>query len=387
MLEASHPPLPSNDTSETSCKLKNIAIIGGGPAGAATALSLLKAGKYNVHVFDANQGAKIKIGESIPPAASAILKRLGQSKILSDADHLDCTGSVSVWGDKTPGHNDFWLVPVGKGFHLDRYRFDQQMKTAAETLGARWFEGWQLRSVARRNTGFKLQFHLVNGSQRQLHFDFVVDASGQAASFARKLGVVRNVFDEVLCLCAIFSLPKNSNMTNRSLVEAVDNGWWYAARLPGERVIISLTSDVEIIKAKGLKDPQKWNDELLKSQFIKKQLPSKVLQQLPELQVKVARSSILSGVMGEDWLAVGDAACSYDPLTSAGITKALMHGELAGVAIDRAWQSKHRRTIVDYQTKVFEQFNQYVSLRNQLYRAETRFHKQPFWKNRLFLQG
>ena len=359
-----------------------VAIIGGGPAAAATALSLLRAGNYRVSVFEARRHSKVKIGESIPPVATPILERLGQANILSASDHRICSGNTSVWGGKTPGHNDFWLQPGGRGFHLDRIRFDNQMKTAAQNQGVHWREGWRLRSVDNLTSGFKLQFSLDDGSQRQLSFDFVVDASGQAASFARRLGVARNVVDEVICLCAVFSLPEKFNMTDHSLLEAVENGWWYAARLPGERVVICFTSDAETISAQGLKHPLKWRSELARSQFMRKHLPKAVLQQRPEIQTNLASSAILSNVVGEGWLAVGDAACSYDPLTSAGITKALAQGEQAGATIAQAWRQKEHKAMTQYQNTVFQQFSQYVSLRNQLYRTETRFHRQPFWRNR-----
>lgn len=366
-------------------KARTIAIIGGGPAGSATALSLLQSGKHDVRMFNTKRRSEIKIGESIPPAATPVLARLGVDHLLSEKIHLACSGSVSIWGTDTPGHNDFWLNPVGKGFHLDRNQFDLQLYQAAQSQGAQCFDGWRLHSVAQQASGFELQFQLESGEEKSVSADFVVDASGQGACFARRLGVVRNVLDEVISVCAIFSLEKDLQMSNRSFAEAVESGWWYAARLPGERIIVSLTSDANIIKEQGLTNPEKWSQQLHKTQGLKKWLPPVLLQQLPELQVKAAPSAILSCVTGKNWLAVGDAASSYDPLTAAGITKALMHGEQAGSTIARAWQEKDDRVISDYQDMVFNQFTQYASLRNQLYLAENRYQKRPFWQRRHLL--
>ncbi len=370
----------------SAVKNRTIAIIGGGPAGSATALSLLQSGKHDVCLFNARQRSEIKIGESIPPAATPVLERLGVSHFLSGKIHLPCSGSVSIWGTDTLGHNDFWLNPVGKGFHLDRNQFDSQLYRAAQSQGAQCFDGWRLHSVAQQTSGFELRFRLEDGEEKSMNADFVVDASGQSACFARRLGVVRNVLDEVISLCAIFPLAKDLKMSNRSFAEAVENGWWYAARLPGERVIVSLTSDANIIKEQGLTHPENWKHQLHKTRGLKEWLPSVLLQQLPKLQVKAAPSAILSRVAGTNWLAVGDAASSYDPLTAAGITKALMHGEQAGAAIVCAWREKNDRAISDYQDMVFDQFSQYVSLRNQLYLAENRYHKMPFWQQRHLLR-
>ncbi len=361
---------------------RTVAIIGGGPAGSATALSLLQSGKHDVHLFNARQRSKIKIGESIPPAATPVLERLGISHFLSEKIHLACSGSVSIWGAGTLGHNDFWLNPVGRGFHLDRNQFDSQLYREAQFQGAQCFDDWRLHSVAQQTSGFELRFQLENGEEKIVNADFVVDASGQSACFARRLGVVRNVLDEVIFLCAIFPLEKNVQMSNRTFAEAVENGWWYAARLPGERVIVSLTSDANTIKEQELNHPEKWNQQLHKTRGLKDWLPSGLLQQIPELQIKVAPSAILSCVIGTNWLAVGDAASSYDPLTSAGITKALMQGEQAGLAIDHAWREKDPQALYSYQDTVFDQFSQYAALRQQLYLAETRYHHQPFWQRR-----
>jgi len=369
----------------SSRKARIIAIIGGGPAGSATALSLLRSGQHDVRLFNARQHSKIKIGESIPPAATPVLKRLGVSHFLSEKIHKACSGSVSIWGTDTPGYNDFWLNPVGKGFHLDRNQFDQQLYQAAQSRGARCFDGWRLHSVVRQASGFELLFQFDSGKEKSVRADFVVDASGQVACFARRLGVARNVLDEVISLCAIFPLEKNVKMSNRTFAEAVENGWWYAACLPGDRVIVSLTSDAGIIREQGLNDPGKWHQQLHKTRGLKDWLPSALLQQLPELQIKVAPSAILSRVTGTNWLAVGDAASSYDPLTSAGITKALMQGEQAGMAIARVCQEADNQAVDDYQDMVFNQFSQYVSLRNKLYRAENRYCQRPFWQRRHLL--
>jgi len=359
-----------------------IAIIGGGPAGSASALSLLRSGKYDVHLYNVRQRSKIKIGESIPPAATPVLERLGVSHFLSEKIHLACSGSVSIWGANTPGYNDFWLNPAGKGFHLDRARFDRQLYQTAQSRGARCFDGWRLHSVTRQASGFELRFQLEEGTEKSVSADFVVDASGQGACFARRLGVARNVLDEVISLCAIFPVTKDLQMSNRTFAEAVENGWWYAARLPGNRVIVALTSDARMIREQGLSNPEEWNRQLHKTQGLKKWLPPMLLQQRPVLQTKAAPSAILSRVAGANWLAVGDAASSYDPLTSAGITKALMQGEQAGLAIVRTRQEKDSQAINEYQDMVFKQFSQYAALRNQLYRAESRYHKQPFWQRR-----
>jgi flavin-dependent dehydrogenase len=88
-------------------------------------------------------------------------------------------------------------------------------------------------------------------------------------------------------------------------------------------------------------------------------------------------------VVGSNWLAVGDAASSYDSMTSAGITKALLHAHQAGQAA-AAWSTESNETgLRDYQDQVFADFNHYMRLHQRHYRNETRFPGSRFWRNRL----
>lgn len=73
-------------------------------------------------------------------------------------------------------------------------------------------------------------------------------------------------------------------------------------------------------------------------------------------------SAILSAVVGEDWLAVGDAASSYDAMSSAGITKALMHGQIAGRVLATYLRDADTSALAAYQDRVFQDFNTCLGL-------------------------
>ena len=173
----------------------------------------------------------------------------------------------------------------------------------------------------------------VNGEQvKTFNADFVVDASGKAGVFTRHLEVFRNTFDDVVYLCAFIDLPVDYSITSHTFVEAVEHGWWYAAQLPGNKMIVTFCTDRQNLKAHDWQQLEKCQQLLRQSLWISKNVPQQLLRRgepMPAILIQNALSSLLSAVCSKDWLAVGDAACSYDPITSAGITKALMHGELA----------------------------------------------------------
>ncbi|OED45158.1 hypothetical protein ACH42_05540 [Endozoicomonas sp. (ex Bugula neritina AB1)] len=372
---------------------KTIAIIGGGPAGSATALSLMNALKhsaresdFSVHIFNAPSDNGIQVGESIPPAAISVLGQLGVKDIVDTGEHLVCPGSISLWNSDTPGHNDFLLDVVGRAYHLDRTIFESQMLSSAEMSGAKVHRNWRLTAVKQSGSApMELQFSVQRQRVERLSADFVVDASGKSSVFARRLEVARNVFDEVLFLCAVIDIPAGLDILPHTFVEAVELGWWYAARIPGNKMITTFCIDAETMKKEQLNIPCYWLEQLRKTQWISKHIPSAVIAPSgpePEILIRTAPSSILSAVCGKEWLAVGDAASSYDPITSAGITKALMQGNQAGAAISSLILDKKTEAMERYQLRVFDDFNQYIGVRSQLYRSERRFSHSRFWLRR-----
>jgi len=108
------------------------------------------------------------------------------------------------------------------------------------------------------------------------------------------------------------------------------------------------------------------------------------LKRPENIDLRVAPSAILSCVIGKNWLAVGDAASSYDSITSAGITKALQQGLAAGKAIVQLYIENKEDALKAYQQDIFKAFNEYLRLHQTLYHTEQRFPESRFWHRRQF---
>src|SRR5438270_11930034 len=108
-------------------------VVGGGPAGAAAALMLTKVG-WSVCLVDVG-GQCVKIGESLPPAVTLLLRDLGLWDGFLREGHLPCFGNVSAWGSDELAQTDFIFDPYGNGWHLDRIRFDAFLRNAARDAG------------------------------------------------------------------------------------------------------------------------------------------------------------------------------------------------------------------------------------------------------------
>ena len=359
----------------------DVVVIGAGPAGSATALRLAHHGIGRVLLADAGGFDGFRIGESIPPDTALLLAELDLLPGFLAQGHERCLGSCSSWGDDALGYNDFVTNPHGPGWHLDRSRFDAFLAHQAAERGARLELGWRLEAAERRPAGgWRLTFHTTDGRTHLIDAGIVVDATGQRASFARLAGARRRVADRLLCIAGRFHLAPGAGLEKLTLLEARSYGWWYAARLTGGEAVVAVTTDPETSSRRTLRNPVSWLCHLAQTRHLGARLDGSSF--LPEgLRAWPATSFRLDPPHGGDWLAVGDAAGSYDPLTSQGIYKALAGGLQAGDAIAHRLAGAST-DFTAYGESLARSWKDYLRLRSHLYTREARWPDQPFWQAR-----
>ena len=209
--------------------------------------------------------------------------------------------------------------------------------------------------------------------QREVRGRWIVDATGPAARFALHAGARRIVDDRMYGL-ARYARIQAGSMTMQTLLEADEDGWWYAARLPDDRVVVLFASEVDTarrLKARGYEGFERLlgATKLIAPSFARMELTRKEYFATP------IYSSRLDRAEGEGWLAVGDAAASYDPIVSRGITKALEDGVAAGRYI-----LEHRDRSGSYSEHIAARFRMYAETRAHLYEMERR--DGYFWQKR-----
>ena len=361
-----------------------VVIVGGGTAGCATALALGLRGVEDVVVVEAQRQPGPRIGEAVPPACRHVLDRLGVWDDFLAQNHLPSAGSCASWGKHELGYNDFLLAMDGKGWHLDRAAFDAMLGTAVAARGGTRVAGFRLRAAERRDDGaYALSFADEDGAGLRIAAGFLVDATGIAASAARRIGIARNQVDCLAVLSAVFDLEEPDAIPSQTLLEASEYGWWYVAKLPQGRMIAALAT--EPAEQTRFGDVNTWIAALRETHHAARWLDNGKAApadgRAPALAL--APSAILSRVVGERWLAVGDAASAYDPVTAQGILKALCDGEAAADAIAGFFKGAGEAPLLAYQDGVFARFRDYLRLRRHLYGLERRWPRAPFWQNRL----
>lgn len=318
----------------------DVAIIGGGPAG-ATVGTLLR--KYNprleVLILERERFPRDHVGESQLPVISTVLHEMGAWDKVEAADFPVKVGATYRWG----GTKDLWdfeFLPDGKfepaarpakfagqrlrtAFQVDRARYDQILLEHAASMGCEVRMETAVRKVDRdgdRVTGLTLE----DGSTVQARF--YVDASGHAGILRRSMDVAVS-YPTQLQNIAIWEYWQNADWAvsigvggTRIQVLSLPYGWLWFIPLGPERTSIGLVLPASYYKDSG-KRPEELYMEAVQSDPVVSRLIRKAHRE-DRLTTTKDWSFLADRLVGENWFLAGESAGFADPILSAGMTLA-----------------------------------------------------------------
>lgn len=353
----------------------DVLIAGGGPGGCACALMLrTHAPGLSVALAEASDYGGARIGETLSPAAGPVLDHLGVRDAFHAHVHAPAYGTAAAWGAPVPHENDFVFHARGVGWHLDRAAFDAMLAREAGGRGVTVLRRTRVESVRRGEDG---GWAASLSSGGRVTARVVVDATGSRAGLARQLGVRSAAVDRLAGFVRFF---RGAGGDPRTLVEAFADGWWYTAPIPGGGRVAACMTDSDIGRELGVAEVDGWERVLAAVPHVRAALGH--AEPLGAVTVRAARSRSLRPAGGDDWLAAGDAACTFDPLSSQGVLKALRSGIFAAYAAgdllakgDAAGMERYRRFAAD-------EFAGYLRTRARYYAEERRWPGREFWRRR-----
>jgi flavin-dependent dehydrogenase len=347
----------------TSADKADLAVVGGGPAGAVTALQLARAGAAVV-LCEASHYDTLRLGETLPPSVNPLLAKLGLWDRFQALAPMPSYQTASVWGGDELRDRSFIFSPFGHGWHVDRARFDAMLVEAAEAAGVRVLRGTRVRAVRRGDADFEID------ADRPLRAARIVDASGRPARVARTLGAERRQLDRLACAARVFAI--GGAPAEDTFIEAVEDGWWYVSPLPEGRRMIAFFTDAQEIARRGLARADGWTAALARSERCRG-----LACGTPDDAIHVAgcASHELAPCAGDDWIAVGDAALAVDPLSSGGVAFALRSAVAAADAVCGGDRSAYVKLVAG-------EASEYRRVRSEIYGWEQRFADCVFWRAR-----
>jgi hypothetical protein len=211
----------------------------------------------------------------------------------------------------------------------------------------------------------------------------LVDASGRRAVMARRDRVRRRTLDSQVAAVGFLDAGGRAApfQDTTTIIEAAPGGWWYAALLPNQRLAVAWFTDPDLLAQRAAWRPAGWWDLLRTSELVGQLVAAYGFGIPRQIDVFAAGSSLLTQPMGEGWIAAGDAAAAYDPLSSHGIGSALAAGRSAAQAV-AATLGGNPIAFTAYQERLLADYAHYLCIRHAYYADERRWPNSPYWERR-----
>lgn len=363
----------------------DILIIGGGIAGCIAAIALIDT--HTVTLIDKLAHSRERIGESLAPAAQRILKEL---KLLDGVQshqeelYIQNLGMQSYWGSDQVHIVDHLRNPDGLSKSLNRKAFEEFLRKSAMERGVQCIWPTKLHSSSFEANQWLVTTKTDDHKEQHIHAKFVIDATGRQSHFARSLGIKRFHIDKLI---ACWLMLPNTEVNKMSTITATENGWWYSAVIPQNKRVIAFQTDSDLVDRNTFRDLNSF----LEFSKGNTQITTILENNKESIQFQgtvAANSTRLEQVVGKQWAALGDAAISFDPLSSQGMFHAMANAmQLKELLVESdSVHTPNSSKEAHFQKKYTQQldaiWDQYLHHKNVFYSAETRWKESPFWKRR-----
>jgi flavin-dependent dehydrogenase len=355
----------------------DVAIIGGGPAGSAAALALSRHTNRRAVLIERSDYGAIRVGENVSSGIAPILAYLGVGNLVGEEEHLAAFANLAAWGSARASRRELLFTPGGHGWLLDRAVFDAALASAAQRAGIQVLRGTNV--IAAEFAGNTWEITIRGQSSFGLIAKQIIDATGRRCVMARAAGARRDIADNLVGLVTWMRFAAPGDQQKTVLIEAVENGWWYSAPVPGERLVLAYMTDGDQLSRGLIGDTETF----LRFVSAAPLTLARIADGTPVVPPRVwlAESAITRPSFGDGWIAAGDAAASFDPLSSLGIGYAMLSGIQTARAVDHRLAGDEELASA-YAVDIERHVRAYRIQRRELYRLEQRWADRPFWLRR-----
>ncbi|HSI71858.1 MAG TPA: NAD(P)/FAD-dependent oxidoreductase, partial [Fimbriimonas sp.] len=370
----------------------DVAIIGGGPAG-ATCGTLLR--KYNprlrVLILERERFPRDHVGESQLPVIGSVLDEMGVWDKVEQADFPIKIGATYRWGRS----DELWNFEfVEEGFRAQPRpgRFDGQRTRTAFQVDRAIYDDILLRHAAecgcvvKQETGVRKVLRngdrveaLVLDDGSEVKARFYVDASGHAGILRRTMDV-KTECPTTLQNIAIWDYWKNAEWAStvgvggtRVLVLSQGYGWLWFIPLGPNRTSLGLIVPAEYYKASGKRPEELYEKAIREDPVVSKLIRNATCEE--HLTTTKDWSFLAERLSGENWFLAGECAGFADPILAAGMSLAHIGARDVAYTIlstdrgdyDAAWLRNHYSDAHRHQIRQHIRFADYWYTHNGVF--------------------
>jgi menaquinone-9 beta-reductase len=355
-----------------------VAIVGGGPAGAALSIRLADAG-VDVVLFERWPAPRWRAsGVYSSPLTRGRLASLGLDSGVLDVliRPIDAMEVISPRGTRCRLEHG----PSGHACGIDRVRLERALLDRAVAAGARIREGAVVRSVepaGRAGRDATVQVSGVAGAPSEWRARLVVGADGPRSVVARAYRVSRAVrrLRRAGLTCHRLDPAAEAPGVAMTARMHIGDGWYMGvAPVPGGRVNLGLVLPESRLRRHAATGgaPERLI-EVASATLSGPRHPWQDSDATDELTVALPLAHRVTRRAGPGYLLVGDAAGFIDPLSGEGLHRALASAELAAEAVER-WRRGDRGALERFDERLRARFvaKDVFSWLLQLFLADTR---------------
>ena len=346
----------------------DVAVVGAGPSGLTAAIRLRQMGR-SVVVLDRVRQRPSRV-EALTPGVADIVRYLRAHEILANAEATPVQRHRVAWATRDAVTRE--LKPVEASFLVQRHRFDEELAKASVEQGVLFQRS--SRTIGIETNG---EHQLINyshdGLERVVAARHVLEATGRPHGAKRK-----QLGPSLIALSAVCEGAVGDEC--EMLVEALEDGWVWAAREPGGALHVTAFGDPAHVHLRWPSEPQRALSEMLAS--------SAYLTQLGDAGTFEGVCDAGSYVC-EDWFRdgrwkIGDAALGLDPLSSSGVEKSMRFALQAALAVNTVLKSDGDPVVARefLNGKLNDACARHLAWTREHYASAWCWPNGPFWETR-----
>ncbi len=226
--------------------MRDVIVIGGGPAGSTAANLLAKEG-FSVLLLERERFPRFQIGESLLPYSNDLFKRLGVAEKLAKGDYFPKYGAHFVTGDGNVGYTfrfDHNLAPeYHQSFQVKRADFDDLLLRHAEAAGVEVREECGVASVSLEDPDRAV---VATVSGEELEARFVLDASGHGSVVGARVGDKSDIasLKKIAFFAHYKGVEKPSGRdAGHTVIVILRNAWFWLIPVTDDTMSVGLVVD------------------------------------------------------------------------------------------------------------------------------------------------